>query len=142
MFKLGNLPSPLFLLFPIFGSLYAYGQVNMKTPDNYFLGFPTYWSLVAIYMFILNMSGDFSAWLLVVLGFLSFVPTRYLYPSKNANKFIRSLFFTLGFPWIIFVVLGVWDPSKYVILSWLSLIYPILYMGLSFYEDLRIRGIL
>jgi phosphatidylcholine synthase len=34
----------------LLSSAYGFCQTNAKTPDHYFLGFPSYWNLVAFYL--------------------------------------------------------------------------------------------
>ncbi len=42
------------LLFPLLASAYGFCQVSAKTEDGYFLGFPSYWNIVAFYLYVLN----------------------------------------------------------------------------------------
>ncbi len=127
----------VFIVFPIVAALYAYGQVNMKTEDNYFLGFPTYWNIVALYFYLLALDGVTGIALLLLFSFLTFVPTRYLYPSKHANKFYRLFFLIGGAVWVLVVCYVLVVPNY--MLTLLSLFYPLAYLGLSFYEDIKIR---
>src|SRR5262245_59441482 len=39
------------LLLPLLASAYGFSQANAKTDDGFFLGFPSYWNLVAFYMY-------------------------------------------------------------------------------------------
>ena len=126
------------IVFPILAALYAYGQVNMKTEDNYFLGFPTYWNIVALYFYLLALDGMLGIAILVLFSVLTFVPTRYLYPSKHANRFYRLFFLIGGAVWILLICYVLVVPNY--MLSLLSLFYPLAYVGLSFYEDLRKRS--
>ncbi len=41
------------LLLPLLASAYGFSQTNVKTDDGYFLGFPSYWNVVAFYLFFL-----------------------------------------------------------------------------------------
>ena len=50
-------------------------------PDHFFLGFPSYWNVVAFYAIVLD-ARDVVAVSLVVFAVLVFVPVRYLYPSR------------------------------------------------------------
>ena len=43
------------LLLPLLASAYGFCQVAAKTDDGYFLGFPSYWNLVAFYLYVLQM---------------------------------------------------------------------------------------
>src|SRR5205823_3206518 len=54
------------LLFPLLASAYGFCQVSAKTDDGYFLGFPSYWNLVAFYLYALNLPGWVSIALLVL----------------------------------------------------------------------------
>ena len=38
---------------PLLASAYGFSQVNVKTDDGFFLGFPSYWNIVAYYLFVL-----------------------------------------------------------------------------------------
>lgn len=127
----------VFMVFPIVAALYAYGQVNMKTEDNYFLGFPTYWNIVALYFYLLGIDGLLGIAVLLIFTFLTFIPTRYLYPSKHSNKFYRLFFLIGGAVWILLICYVLVVPNY--MLTLLSLFYPAAYLGLSFYEDWRIR---
>jgi phosphatidylcholine synthase len=131
------LPSRVWLAVPILAALYAYGQVNMKTPDNCFLGFPSYWNIVALYLYWLR-PGPLAAVLMVVIpGIMSFIPTRYLYPSRNRAYWKTS--WTLAMVWVVLLVVLLLEEEPNRTLVWLSLFYPIYYTLLSFYLDWKIR---
>lgn len=135
--KLDVLPSPVWLVFPILGSLYAYGQTNMKDSAGYFTGFPTYWSLVALYLWWLRPMPEISAFLIATLGILSFVPTKYLYPSKGSTLWRTT--WALGAIWfaLALYLLAQTQPPQLLIL--VSLLYPAYYMIASFTVDYRLR---
>ena len=51
------------LFLPLLASVYGFCQVQAKTDDGYFLGFPSLWNLVALYLYIacrsaLGVAGD------------------------------------------------------------------------------------
>ena len=60
------------LLIPLLASAYGFSQVEAKTADNYFLGFPSYWNIVAFYLYVLAFSGWLALATLVILGLLTF----------------------------------------------------------------------
>ena len=134
----GLLPHPAWLIPPLLAGLYAYGQRDMKTDDHYFLGFPSYWNVVALYLFWLRPAPLFAVTCVLLPTLLTVIPTRYLYPSRNATFWKTN--FILGGMWVVFVCgLLLWpDPSRKLI--WLSLSYPVTYMGLSFYADGKLRA--
>ncbi len=131
------LPHPLWTAVPILASLYAYGQVNMKTEDAFFLGFPSYWNGIAIYMYWLKPIPIIAILMVVIPGILSFIPTRYLYPSKN--PILSKTTWALGLPWGILVIYLLSQEKPDEGLVWLSLLYPTWYIVSSFYIDWRIR---
>ncbi len=131
------LPHPLFLVLPVLASLYAYGQVNMKTEDSFFLGFPTYWNIVALYLYWLRPVAVVAVLLVALFTVLTFVPTRYLYPSKNAA--LWQLSWGLGSLWFVLIIGLLLQPEPPLVLVWVSLLYPLYYLGASFYLDWRLR---
>lgn len=132
------LPHPFWMGVPIIASLYAYGQVNMKSPDNFFLGFPSYWNIVALYMWWLRPGPVAAVLMVVVPGILSFIPTRYLYPSRNFILWKTT--WGLALLWmamIIYLLLIEQPPDKRLV--GLSLFFPFYYLILSFFMDWSIR---
>jgi phosphatidylcholine synthase len=78
------------LLLPLLASAYGFCQESAKTDDGYFLGFPSYWNLVAFYLYVLQpLSGWISLGVVVVLSLLTFVPSRYLYPTLGKTRLNR-----------------------------------------------------
>ncbi len=135
--RIDVLPHPLWVIVPILGALYAYGQSDMKTDDGFFIGFPTYWSIVALYLFWLHPVPLVALALVVIPGILSFVPTRYLYPSKGSVLWRSNWAFgTLWFMLVIYLLLQE-KPDQWLILF--SLVYPAYYMSASFWVDFRLR---
>ncbi len=125
------------LLLPLVASVYGFCQVQAKTDDGYFLGFPSLWNIVAVYLYALPFGSWTSLAMVVVLALLTFVPSRYLYPSLP-GKFNRVMTI-LSIPWTIALVWMIWklpdtdsrlDPMTLRV-GWLSMIYPVLYFGAS-----------
>ncbi len=131
------LPHPLWTAVPVLATLYAYGQVNMKTDDDFFLGFPSYWSVVALYLFWLQPTPIVAVLLIVVPAILSFIPTRYLYPSKGDVLWRTTWGFTAI--WLVMVVYMLTLAQPPAAMVALSLFFPVYYMAASFYVDWQIR---
>jgi phosphatidylcholine synthase len=131
------LPHPVWVAVPILAGLYAYGQVDMKTPDSFFLGFPSYWNFVALYLWWLRPEPNLALVLVIIPAVLTFIPTRYLYPSKNRILSVPT--WILGLIWAVLVLyLLLQDtPDQRLVIA--SLFYPAWYMILSFYIDWKIR---
>ncbi|MBL8119761.1 MAG: hypothetical protein J0L63_00745 [Anaerolineae bacterium] len=131
------LPHPIWIAVPVIAALYAYGQVNMKTDDAFFLGFPSYWNGIALYLFWLRPEPTIAVLMVVIPGILSFIPTRYLYPSKNPLFSKTNWVLALIWAAIVMYLLLQENPDERLVL--ISLIYPIFYLVSSFYVDWRIR---
>ncbi len=117
--------------FPILASAYGFSQDDAKTEDDFFLGFPSYWNVVAIYLWLLDISPAMGSAIVLAFSALVFVPLKYIYPSK-----LRVLFRTTGvlsLMWLIGIAWCVWDPARAARTGGieLSLLYPVYYFGLS-----------
>ncbi len=131
------LPSPVWIAVPVVAALYAYGQTNMKTDDAFFLGFPSYWNIIAMYLYWFRPSDVIAVLAISVPAVLTFVPTRYLYASKN--RILWKTTWSLGALWVLMVMYGLSQDNPDRALMWLSLFYPAYYMLASFYVDWRVR---
>lgn len=126
------------LLLPLVASAYGFCQTSVKTDDGYFLGFPSYWNLVAFYLYTLQpLSGWFALCVVVVFALLTFVPSRYLYPSQRGR--LNQLTSLLGAFWAILLVWIIWNMPDESTRSWamLSLLFPAWYLGASWIISLR-----
>jgi phosphatidylcholine synthase len=133
----GLLPNIAWIAIPVIAGLYAYGQVDMKTPDAFFLGFPSYWNVVALYMYWLQPTPIIAILIVLIPGILTFIPTRYLYPSKNYILWKTSWGLTgLWFLLVIYLLLQEHPDTSLIILS---LFYPAYYLIVSFFIDIQIR---
>ncbi len=120
----------------LIASAYGFCQLDAKTSDGYFKGFPSYWNVVAFYIVVLDTPPWFNAAVLTTFAVLVFVPTYYLYPSR-ATRF-RTLTIGLGALWAVTsLVLLATLPHPPRTLALISLLYPAYYLGLSFYLTLR-----
>ena len=63
-------------------SVYQFTQTDAKTPDHFFKGFPSYWNIIVIYLFIFQTSMMTNTIILITLVILVFVPIKYVYPSR------------------------------------------------------------
>ena len=114
-------------------SAYQFCHVEAKTPDHHFRGFPSYWNVVALYLFVF----DWPQWTnLVAIGILAvlvFVPIKYVYPTR-----------TKRLPRLTLILTALWGMAALAMLvtypavpQWLligSLAYVVYYLGLSFYN--------
>jgi phosphatidylcholine synthase len=137
------------LLLPLMASAYGFCQVSAKTDDGYFLGFPSYWNLVAFYLYLLQ---PMPAWvtlsLLIVPALLTFVPSRYLYPTQGG--LLNRVTTVLGGLWaglLVWIMLAL--PAEYPSprelgetwprpLAVLSLFFPVYYVAASWFVTARL----
>src|SRR5262249_61548539 len=76
---------------------YGFSQTAAKTPDHFFTGFPSYWNVVAFYLYVLEWPPALNAAVLVVFAVLVFVPIRYAYPSRMTELRVPTV--VLGLVW-------------------------------------------
>lgn len=136
----GLVSNPIWLALPVLGSLYAYGRPGMKEIDGeaYFIGFPSYWNVVAIYFYWLRPAEPIVIGILIFFFILSFVPTRYLYPSKNPK--FPKMTLGAGSLWVVMIIVLILQPQPpNPTLVLISLLYPIYYMLASFYVEMTYR---
>jgi phosphatidylcholine synthase len=129
----------LWLALPIIGSLYVYGHPGMKEMDGeaYFVGFPSYWNVLVLYLYWLHPPEAVVIALLIVFMVLSFIPTRYLYPSKN--PIYPRFTLGLGAIWLAMLILMLPQLQPNPLWVILSLFYPLYYLGVSFYVEMTYR---
>ena len=124
---------------PLMSSSYQFCRVDAKTSDHFFLGFPSYWNVVAFYAIVLDLGRGTVAAIVVVCAVLVFVPVRYLYPSRMTTLQAPTLAFTAvwGLTYVV-LLLQAPDPNPWVVA--LSLSYLVYYVGLSCWFTLRNRS--
>ena len=140
LWRVGILPGNLawLLVLPLLASSYGFSQVNAKTPDGFFIGFPSYWNIVAFYLYVLHPAVWMSAGLLLLLSVLTFVPTPYLYASRGGPfATVINVGAAIWFVMLALVLRGApFEPRG---LALVSMLYPVLYLALSAVVTVRIR---
>jgi phosphatidylcholine synthase len=98
----------------ISGALY-FADREMKTPDNYFRGFPAVWNLAAFYLFVLEPPAWLAAAAVAALAALTFAPIRFVHPLRVRH--LRALNIALLAAWAVLALLAVianLAPGPYV----------------------------
>ncbi len=128
----GNLTPWWLAAAPILASAYGFANEDAKTEDDFFLGFPSYWNFVAIYLWLFHTPPIAGSLLVVGLSILVFVPLKYLYPSKM--PVLRRSTNLVGFLWCWALGVCVLWPELVgdFPLREISLLYPAWYLLLSF----------
>jgi phosphatidylcholine synthase len=138
-------PATLWVVLAMGASLFGFANTRAKqTEAGFFLGFPSYWNIVAYYVGILVVQfGEVGAILsaAAVVGFtvLTVLPVRFIYPNQVAPPW-RLPIVVGGIGWVA-LLLALLPIYPAVPLGWLalSLIYPAFYFGLSGYLDITTR---
>jgi phosphatidylcholine synthase len=134
MVQAGSVLSPVWVILPVLASAFGFARDDAKTDDNFFLGFPSYWNVLAFYLWLLDYSPLTGTIWVVGLSIAVFVPYKYIYPSKLENRALRYFTCYSGLLWSIVLGWAVLNPelgARYRIVEW-TLLYPAFYMLLSF----------
>ena len=137
VWRLGSLPDGWVMWvggLVLVASAYGFVQTDAKvlTTDYFFTGFPSYWNVIALYVYLIRPSPQTTALVLVACAILVFVPIRYVYPSRTRTLFVPTL--TLGAIWAALLCLLIWRlPATDGPWLMLSLIFPVYYLALSLF---------
>ena len=125
-------------MLPLLASAYGFCHKSAKTTDHFFLGFPSYWNIVAFYLYVLKTPLWLNAFLVIALSGLIFVPMKYIYPSRSPRFRIQTN--VLGALWavnVLYVIYALPDPPRAFV--FVSLLFPAYYTALSLWlEYLRL----
>jgi phosphatidylcholine synthase len=125
----------------VLASAYGFSQQDAKTPDEFFLGFPSYWNVVAVYLWGLGIAPGTGTAIVLGLAVAVFVPLKYLYPSRAPVLWRTTALGALA--WIVLVATAVatrsdagrpgsaTNPLLRLPLLEISLLYPAYYLALS-----------
>jgi phosphatidylcholine synthase len=134
----GMLPNPLWAAVPVVTSGYGFSHERAKTDDYFFLGWPSYWNVAVMYLYLLGARpGEVLGWVLG-LGTAIFVPLKYIYPSRTRT--LRPLSLSVLGLWVVaFSWLAVRpEPPRAALYATLAL-GPGYYIGLSLLLNLPRR---
>lgn len=115
---------------PILASCYQFCRSDAKTDDHFFLGFPSYWNIVAFYVIATGLGTTWTAAILLFFAVMVFVPIKYVYPSRTEP--LWQLTFVLTFAWFAMyatITAQLPDPTPWVVVA--SVLYLLYYVALS-----------
>src|SRR5690606_18162043 len=120
-------------------SAYQFTQVDAKTSDHFFKGFPSYWNIVIFYLFFWQMTPWVNGLIIIGLAVLSFVPIKYVYPSRldylTHSRFWRLAMLIVTIIWGAATAGLLWIyPLTNPVLVFISMGYLILYVAISLYR--------
>ena len=117
---------------PLVTSCYQFCRSDAKTDDHFFLGFPSYWNVVAFYVVVMGLGSTATTVLILVFAVLVFVPIKYVYPSRTARLWTLNM--TLATIWLGFfavITAQLPDPSTTLVIA--SFGYVAYYTAVSFW---------
>jgi phosphatidylcholine synthase len=146
IWRAGILPADLnwYLLAPLLASVYGFSQSDAKISDagaakgarsahaggHFFVGFPSYWNVVAIYLYWLRPPVWLTLTLIITLALLTFVPSLYLYTSRGGRlSRLTNLLCAVWGVLLALIVAGAFDNPKPFV--WASFAFPIYYFVAS-----------
>lgn len=114
-------------------------DAKVETSDHFFTGFPSYWNIVAVYLYAWRLPPRLNAAIVATLVVLVFVPIRYVYPSRTRTW--RPSTIALGSLWAVLTAVVIWRLPA-VDGPWLalSLAFPLYYVALSLWLTTRERA--
>lgn len=151
VWRMDWLPDPdgLWVVLVMVVSLLGFANTSAKQArEGFFLGFPSYWNVVAYYVGLLTVEyGAVGAYVslgaVLVLGVLTLVPVRFVYPNAAPPPW-RAVVTVGGLAWLglllallpTFPELPDWGGTWVL---WVSFVYPAFYFGLSGWLDWTAR---
>lgn len=134
LYEAGLVPDALALVAAvvmILTSAYQFCQTDAKTEDNFFKGFPSYWNIVVLYLFLLQTGPWLNLVVILSCAVLVFVPIKYIYPSRMSRFQKFTLLLTVI--WAAIILTALWQHPTLSWLVWISLLYIIYYVAISLY---------
>jgi phosphatidylcholine synthase len=121
---------------PILASCYQFCRTDAKTEDHFFLGFPSYWNVVAFYVVVLDLGVSATSVLVLVLAVLVFVPVKYVYPSRTEQLWWANMAGATAWL-VVYGVMTALLPDVPLWLTVLSMAYLAYYVGESLWLTFR-----
>ena len=83
----------------LLSALYHFARKDSKSADNYFIGFPAVWNLVAFYLLLIRPGPIVGATVVCVLAALTFAPVYFVHPVRV--RAFQPLLRLAMLPWIV-----------------------------------------
>ena len=131
MVQFGLLPAGFAVLgaaYILATSLYTFANLDLKTKDNYFVGFPAVWNIVAFYMLVLETPPLFNLVATAVLGILTFTPLKFVHPLRvrelRAPTLVATAIWAASSLWL---VVQIPESPSWALTAWVA---ASVYLGL------------
>jgi phosphatidylcholine synthase len=139
LYRAGTLPpqwAGLVVSSVLLSSAFGFSALDAKTEDCFFTGFPSYWNIVALYLYAAQLPQAVNAAILLVLSGLVFVRIGYVYPTRT--PVLRGLTIALCALWgamVLLMILMLPDVPGLLLIA--SLFFPVYYFVLSLVLNAR-----
>lgn len=133
-------PTLLFVAPALMTSLLGFANSGAKDEEaGFFLGFPSYWNIVAFYLGIAAAHGLLwlNAIVVLALAALTVMPVAFIYPNLAPRRWKAAIMIG-AFVWLAMIAAMLPRyPHPPMWLVWLSLVYPVFYTVISIAERSR-----
>lgn len=135
-------PVLLYVAPPLMASLLGFANVAAKIEEHgFFLGFPSYWNIVAFYfaIFTPTYGTTVNGIALLLLAVLTVTPVGFIYPNLAPRRW-KPLILIGAAVWglLLAAMIAMFpDVPKWLVLA--SLVYPLVYVAVSLFEFNRYR---
>lgn len=105
----------------LLSSLFCFCNVNMKSADNYFIGFPAAWNVVALYFYVLDLAPWFSMAVVLVLAALTLTRVKFLHPFRVRQ--LMAVNITITSIWLLSSAMMVFlhpDKPMWLMVLWFA----------------------
>ncbi|GIZ13877.1 phosphatidylcholine synthase [Pseudomonas sp. NCCP-436] len=129
--------TPLFAVGLILvSSLFCFCNLNMKSQDNYFVGFPAAWNVVVLYFYILDIQPWVALGTIVLLAGLTLTKMKFLHPFRVRQFMPLNILVT--FVWLfasgLLIIQQPSDPVWLLALWWIASGY---FVGMCVWRSAR-----
>ncbi|HEY0512275.1 MAG TPA: CDP-diacylglycerol O-phosphatidyltransferase [Thermoanaerobaculia bacterium] len=115
---------------------YHFGNLDVKTDDYFFQGFPGWWNLLVFYLYLFALPPWVNFVIVIVFCVLLFVPVKYVYPSRAVR--LRVPMQAAIVIWLVTnAVILVQLPTPSRALVWLSLLCVVFLGGIGLARTFR-----
>ncbi|ACH94499.1 phosphatidylcholine synthase [Borrelia recurrentis] len=115
----------------LLASAYQFSQLDAKTSDDYFRGFPSLWNFLIIFNVIFEINKNTNIIIILSCIAFSFVPIKFIYPSKTKELKYITLPITIITSLLIILIIFIKLPDIYLTIGKTLIIIYCLYLILA-----------
>ena len=122
-------------------SLYTFANRDMKTPDNYFCGFPAVWNLVVLYIYLLPSLPALNLALIGLLCLLTFAPLKFIHPFRVREgrplTILATALWAVSSAWLVIESGGHPPAAQNPVIFWVWIMTSAYFAGFSLWRSVR-----